>query len=98
MSATVTKFEIYGTNAQRSDPSFATFETNIAAFSSPVFFYQVETLASDGSNGQGLIMHGLLPLTNDAAALVDLGTLNTALTASGLGTVSCVSYNVATQP
>jgi hypothetical protein len=98
MSSTVTKFEIYATNTQRQDPAWATFQTSVATLAGTDFYYQVSTIDSGANNGQGLIMHGLLPLTNDAAALLDLGTLNTALTANSLGTVQCVSYNVTSQP
>jgi hypothetical protein len=98
MATTVTKFEIYATQTQRQDPSWATFEASVATLAGTDFYYQVYTLDSEGNNGNGLIMHGLLPLTNDAAALLDLGTLNGALTANSLGVVQCVSYNVTSQP
>ena len=98
MATTVTKFEVYGTNEQRADPSFSTFEANVAILTGTDFYYQVSTIDASGNNGQGLIMHGLLPLTNDAAALLDLNTLNSALTANSLGVVQCVSYNVSSQP
>jgi hypothetical protein len=99
MGATLTKFELYATTDQHASAAFTSFQTSLAALTAPLFFYQVYTLDSSGSfSGQGSILHGLLPLTSDAAALALLNTLNTALTTASLGTVQCVSYPVTSQP
>lgn len=98
MSIPVTKFEVYATWVQSFDPSFATFKANLSSLSSPLSYYQVSTIANDGTNGQGLAIYGMLTNAEASTALGYLNTLNTALTANSLGTVNCISYGVTLQP
>lgn len=98
MSATLTKFEVYGTWTQRFDPSFATFIETMIGIATPIYNYQVSTIASGDVYGQGPVFYGLIPPSNNASALSALNTLNASLTAVSLGTVTCISYSVISQP
>src|SRR5450432_2864760 len=98
MSATVIKFEVYVTWPQKFDPAFTTFQAAIATLCGQIFYFQEATVSADGTNGQGATVYGLLNPSDAATALSLLGALNTGLTASGLGTARCISYNVTTQP
>jgi hypothetical protein len=98
MSTTLLKFEVYMTYPQRFDPSYTTFLAALEALVSTIHYFMEATIASDGTNGQGVTLYGLLNPSDGATALSALAAYNTALLLNSLGTVRCIDYTVTTQP